>query len=676
MGEKRYTNALINESSPYLLQHAHNPVNWRPWGNEAIETARREDKLLLVSIGYAACHWCHVMEHECFEDEEVARLMNEHFICIKVDREERPDVDHHYMTAIHLTGVQGGWPLNCVALPDGRPFWGGTYFPKENWIYALNELIRLYREKRPEIVQHAETLANGIRQVSLTVKQGSEAPATPQLIDNAVNKWKHHFDHTNGGRSGRPKFPMPVNLDFLLFYAHHRNDSEVLQFLNLTLEKMAMGGIYDHIGGGFARYSVDEYWKVPHFEKMLYDNGQLLSVYSKAFQKTGNPLYRKVVYETVEWLEREMMHPLGAFYSSLDADSEGIEGKFYTWVKAELKALLNDQYTLFSEYYNVNETGYWEDGRYILLRTCSDKDFAFRFGLEVTDLEKRIAAWKQKLLQHRTSRIRPGLDDKTLTSWNALALEGLCDAARTFGDEQFKNLALKNGQFMAGHLFTPESGLWHTWKNGKASIAGFLEDYALAIQAFISLWEISGDEEWAFRAKKLTAYTLKHFFDNAQNLFLFNTKSSSEVISNHYQTEDNVIAASNSVMALNLIRLSRIFSEPDYERLARRMARTMVSNFASYPYAYANWGRLMLLLTEGTREVAVVGEKCLEPISRLQKNYAPCTIWAFAQRATSVPILQNRYVKGKTLIYVCRNGSCHMPVETVEEAMNVLQNFV
>jgi uncharacterized protein len=670
--KKKHTNALIHETSPYLLQHAHNPVNWHPWGNEALEKAKSEDKLLLVSIGYAACHWCHVMEYECFEDEQVAQVMNEHYVCIKVDREERPDVDHYFMTAIHLTGGQGGWPLNCVALPDGKPLWGGTYFPKENWMQALLEINRLYREQRNHTIGHATNLANGIQQASLSVQQGSETPATPQLIDNAVNKWKYHFDHKNGGRNGKPKFPMPVNLEFLLQYAHVRNDAETLQYLELTLEKMALGGIYDQIGGGFARYSVDEIWKVPHFEKMLYDNGQLLSVYSQAFQKSGNPLYKQVVHETVDWLEREMMHPSGAFFSSLDADSEGVEGKFYTWTLTELKTLLKEEFALFAEYYNVNNTGYWEDGSYILLRTQSDDEFASKYGLQTDKMKTRVIGWKEKLLNHRKTRIRPGLDDKTLTSWSALVTKGLCDAAKAFGEERFYDIALKNGKFITEQLYTQNGGLWHTWKNGKASIVGFLEDYALTIQAFISLWEISGDEAWLKKARSLTSYTLKNFFEEEQNLFLFNEKNSSDIISNHFQIEDNVVAASNSVMAINLLKLSRLFSDTEYERIALRIARNMVSNFAAYPYAHANWGRLFLLLTEGTREVALVGENSLTLMGDLQKSFSPCTVWAAAPQESTLPLFQNRYVKGKTLIYVCRNGSCRLPVESVEEAKKLL----
>jgi hypothetical protein len=672
MQKKLHTNALVHESSPYLLQHAHNPVDWHPWGPEALEKAVREDKLLLVSIGYAACHWCHVMEKESFEDDEVAEVMNEHFICVKVDREERPDVDHYFMTAVQLTGAQGGWPLNVVALPDGKPLWGGTYFPKENWMYALRELNRLYHEKRDDTVSHAGNLAHGIQQVSLKVERGAEAPVTQELIRNAVEKWKYHFDLTHGGRRGQPKFPMPVNLEFLIHFAHTSADQEVMDFVMLTLRKMAMGGIYDQPGGGFARYSVDEIWKVPHFEKMLYDNAQLLSVYAKAWQVSGDPLFGQVIRETTGWLEREMTHPDGAFYSSLDADSEGVEGKFYTWKASELKQVIGAEYPVFAEYFNINELGYWEEDRYILLRTRDHQEFAAIAGITEAELAVRVAGWKSRLLQEREKRVRPGLDDKTLTSWNALMIQGLCDAAKATGESHFREMALKNGEFLRNNLMTSDGSLFHNWKNGKPSVDGFLEDYALLTQAFISLFAITGEESWIKSAHRLVIHTLEHFYDPEHNLFYFSRKDHHDITGNHYQTEDNVIASSNSVMALNLLRLSRIFSEPEWERLAAKMARNITSSFAAYPYAYANWGRFLLMLTGNTREVAVSGENALPVISGIQQKYLPDVIFAASTGDSSLPLLKNRYVAGKTQVYVCSNGSCRLPVETASEAMKLL----
>lgn len=672
MQEALHTNSLIHESSPYLLQHAHNPVDWHPWGEAALFKASSEDKLLLVSIGYAACHWCHVMEKESFEDEEVAQIMNELYVCIKVDREERPDVDHYFMTAVQLSGAQGGWPLNVVALPDGKPIWGGTYFPRENWINALRELNRLYREQRADTVMYAENLSNGIRQASLHVERGADAPATPELIRNAVEKWKHYFDRKHGGRKGHPKFPMPVNLEFLMHYAHRTNDPEISEYLDLTLAKMAMGGIYDQAGGGFARYSTDELWKVPHFEKMLYDNGQLISVFSKAWQKSGHPLYKTAIYETIAWIQREMMHPDGAFYSSLDADSEGVEGKFYTWKSEELKEIAGDDLPLFSEYFNLNKNGYWEDGQYILLRTQSDEEFASKNRLSREILEQKVASWKSRLLEHRDHRTRPALDDKILTSWNALVLQGLCDAYKAFGETTFLILALNNALFLKNQLMLPEGSLFHTWKDGRSAIPGFLEDYAQIIQAYISLYEVTGDESWTFLARKLMTYTEEHFFDPKQDLFFFSRKDQDEVIINHYPVEDNVVASSNSVMALNLFRMSRLFSEQRLEDLSQKMGRNIAPNFSVWPHAHANWGRLLLLLTGDPKEVAVSGGNALSWTAELQKHYMPDLIFAPATTDSSLPILKNRYVQDKTLIYVCAGGSCRLPVESPSEALKLL----
>lgn len=669
----KYTNALINESSPYLLQHAHNPVDWHPWGPVALEKALRESKLLLVSIGYSACHWCHVMEKESFEDEAVAKVMNDYFVCVKVDREERPDVDHYFMTAVQLTGAQGGWPLNVVALPDGKPLWGGTYFPKENWIYALGELNRIYHEQRGKAVKHAENLYNGIRQVSLRVERGAESPANIVLLRQAIEKWKFHFDHQHGGRKGQPKFPMPVNMEFLLHYGHDSGDQEVTDFVMLTLRKMAMGGIYDQAGGGFARYSVDEIWKVPHFEKMLYDNAQLLSLYAHAYKVTKEPLFLQVIRETVGWLKREMLHPEGAFFSSLDADSEGTEGKFYTWTAGELREILGEEYSIFADYFRVNQLGYWEDGRNILLRTMKDAEFAQKEGINETELAVKIAGWKSRLMDVRKMRVRPALDDKSLTSWNALMIKGLCDAMQATGDDNYMELAKSNARFLLNNLATPDGGLLHCWKNGKSTIDGFLEDYALLIQALIALFETTGEEEWVRRARSLVSYTMEHFLDPEHNLFFFNRKDHNDITGNHYPAEDNVIPASNSVMAHNLVKTGGIFAEPELNRLAHKMACNITSDFSAYPWAYSNWGRLMLLLDQGIREVAVSGDKALQLLKDMQAEYRPEVVFAAARYESHLPLLKNRYIKNKTQIFVCSNGSCHMPVDTMEEAFRLIR---
>ena len=369
----KFTNALVNETSPYLLQHAHNPVDWYPWNETTLTKAQKEDKLLLISIGYSACHWCHVMEHESFEDEEVAKIMNENFICIKVDREERPDVDQIYMTAVQLMKQRGGWPLNCIALPDGKPFWGGTYFRKDEWKKQILGLANAYQNDRKKVLDFAEKLSNGIRQVEMVVKNPNQADFSWKDVDNMVSPWSERFDNSEGGSNGAPKFPMPNAYNFLLRYAHLSDNKEVLEHIELTLNKMAFGGIYDQIGGGFARYSTDRSWKAPHFEKMLYDNGQLVSLYSEGYLKFKNSLYKDIVFESLEFVERELLDETGAFYSALDADSEGEEGKFYVWNETELKLFIREDFEIFKDYFNVNNKGLWEHGNYILLRKNQKK---------------------------------------------------------------------------------------------------------------------------------------------------------------------------------------------------------------------------------------------------------------------------------------------------------------
>jgi uncharacterized protein YyaL (SSP411 family) len=667
-----HTNNLINSTSPYLLQHAHNPVNWNPWSAEIVEYAKANDKLLLVSIGYAACHWCHVMEHESFEDEQVAKIMNDNYECVKVDREERPDVDHYYMTSVQLMGQQGGWPLNVIALPDGRPIWGGTYFPKASWMKNLEAIADFYRKNRVQTEEYAASLQKGIEQASLMVTSKTEIKFDPNAIEISVNKWKQAFDMENGGRKGAPKFPMPVNLDFLLYYGFIKNDETVLEYAKTTLLKMAYGGIYDQVGGGFSRYSVDEVWKVPHFEKMLYDNGQLLSIYSKGFQQFGNHDFKTVVYETVDFIERELMDPSGAFYSSLDADSEGTEGKFYVWNVTELKEILKTEFELFSLYFNVNKRGFWEKGNSILLRETSDEIFAENHNLTVEQLQVKVANWKNILLEARSKRVRPGLDDKILISWNALVIQGLVDAAVAFKEKRFLNLALNNAQFISKNVIQSDAKLFHSWKNEKSLIDGFLEDYATAIQTFISLFEITGDDQWLKLSEKLTDYCFNHFYDEKSGLFYFTEKNSISVVTNYFQNEDNVIPAANSVMANNLHKLYLIMGKPEYLGVVRRMLVTVASHFTNYPMAYANWGSLMLKITSPFFQVAILGDNAETVLYELQTGFHPDIMFVFTKSESEISIFKNRMLQGKTLIYVCKEGICKLPVETAKQALEIM----
>lgn len=628
---------------------------------------------MLISIGYSACHWCHVMEHESFEDPEVAQIMNEHFVCIKVDREERPDVDQIYMTAVQLLTGRGGWPLNCIALPDGRPIWGGTYFPKTSWMEALTAVANFYVENPDKTLEYAARLRQGIEQNSLVPISNAPSKLKPSLLPEILETWKEQFDFKNGGTKGAPKFMLPNNWQFLLQAGIQFQDKTILGQVKLTLQKMAFGGIYDQAGGGFARYSTDEIWKVPHFEKMLYDNAQLLTLYSEAYKTDSNPLYKQVVGETADFLKRELLSPENGFYSSLDADSEDEEGKFYIWSKAELQKIIGDDFELFSDYFNINQLGYWEDDHYILFRTEEDPAFAEKHQLLPGDLKEKVAGWKSKLLEERDRRVRPALDDKILTSWNAMATTGLLHAFSAFGNPDFLKLALANANFLNQNLVDKNGRLFHSFKDQRAKIPGFLEDYAFVIEAFSLLFEVTAEKVWLDQAARLTEICFQEFFDTGKNMFYFSAHSSNDLISRTIEIHDNVIPASNSVMAKNLFRLSYLLDKPEYRETARKMLEIVSGNINNYPSGYSNWCQLLLNLTDSHFEVAIVGTQALKQLQELQKHYLPQVTFCAGTTENELPLLQNRLVPSKTLIYVCPDNSCMLPVETVMEALELLR---
>ncbi len=673
MEQFRYTNALIHETSPYLLQHAHNPVNWQPWGESALNQAKTKKKLLLISIGYSACHWCHVMEHESFEDLEVARIMNDRFVCIKIDREERPDIDHIYMTAVQLLTGRGGWPLNCIALPDGRPIWGGTYFQRTAWIQALEAVSQFYIENGEKTEEYAARLQRGIEENTLLPISGENAADDRALLPALLKKWESYFDTKNGGTKGAPKFMLPNNWQFLLRAGVQFQNEKIIEQVKLTLQKMAFGGLYDHVGGGFARYSTDEIWKIPHFEKMLYDNAQLLQLYSEAYQVDPNRLYQQVVFETIAFIKREMLSPENGFYSALDADSEGEEGKFYTWTKPGLQQLLGADFELFSEYFNVNQIGFWEHNQYILLQTESGDSFAKSKQLSANDLEAKVKNWKQLLLGERTKRVGPGLDDKILASWNAMTISGLVACYKAFGQPDFLELALLNARFLKEKMMNAEGKIFHSYKNGQAKISGFLEDYAFIIEAFTALFEASGQKEWLDCAQQLTQIAFQEFFDEKKAIFYFTASQQQDLITRTIEIRDNVIPSSNSVMARNLFRLSYLLDRPDYLESAQKMLSLVSGNMDEYPSGYSNWSQLMLDLSGNHFEVGIVGKNALALLNELQENYLPHIIFCAGITENNLPLLKNRFIPGKTLIYICRNNACQLPVETVDAAIAALR---
>jgi uncharacterized protein len=671
----KYTNDLIHETSPYLLQHAHNPVNWHAWNDENLLEAKKLDKPLIISIGYSACHWCHVMEHESFEDDEVAKLMNDKFYCIKVDREERPDVDQVYMSAIQIITGSGGWPLNCFALPDGRPFHGGTYFRKADWLRVLSAVHEEFTVNRVKLEEFAQRLQIGIEaNDEIPAKLDFETTSESYLkqIDTAIIQWSSTFDKNEGGTNRSPKFPLPNNYELLLRYAHQKNNKALLDHVHLTLKKMARGGIYDQIDGGFARYSVDGIWKVPHFEKMLYDNAQLLSLYALAYSLSKDEEYLRVIDQTSTFISNHFTDKSRAFYSAYDADSEGEEGKYYVWTKEELQAILGEDYYICEAYYNINAKGFWEHGNYILLRNEEDHQIAEKLNLSLTELQSKVRGINAKLTEIRAARIAPGLDDKSLTSWNAMTIRGLAEVYKATNDEKWLKLALDNARFLLEKQTVKDGSsiiLWHSYKNGRSTIAGFLEDYAQVINAYITLYQTTFNEKWVDRALQLTDYTLTNFYDGDKGFFNFTNHESTDLIHKSVELHDNVIPASNSIMCRNLIWLYKFTGKANYDSLAADMLFRVGPRFQDYPSGYSNWMMAAMDAHDDSYELVGVGAEAIKSMQGIMGSYLPNVLMASSTKGSDGFIFLDRFKKGETLYYLCRNNSCLRPEKSIEAAL-------
>jgi len=669
------SNTLKNQTSPYLLQHANNPVDWFPWCEEALTKAKNENKLILVSIGYSACHWCHVMEHESFEDKDVADIMNKYFVCIKVDREVRPDIDQIYMDAVQLMTGSGGWPLNCFCLPDQRPIYGGTYFKKEDWKSLLRNLADYWQKKPDEAVGYAVRLTEGINKSELLIKIEEEVQYSEADVAVIFDAWKRSFDLVEGGYNRIPKFPLPNNWQFMLRYAHLMNDDLAHTASRVTLQKMAFGGIYDQIGGGFARYSVDGRWHIPHFEKMLYDNAQLVSLYSEAFQYTPDPIYKNVVFECLEFIEREMTSADGGFYSAIDADSEGVEGKFYSFTKDEIKMILGEDEDLFSIFYQMTEEGNWvEEGTNVFIRKFENDDLAVQLGISVDILENKIAKAKSKILQARSSRIRPGLDNKILASWNGMMLKAYSDAYRVFGEFKFLEKAKVSAGFIREKLLNNnELTRVYTENIGQEghSVA-FLDDYAFVIDGLIGLYEACFDESYLQTAKQLTEYAISEFYDEQSGMFFYTARAGEQLIARKQEITDNVIPSSNSMMAHNLFKLGHFYAQDEYLSISGQMLRNVHSQIKTYGSGYSNWASLLLFNVFGVYEIAITGIGAEEKRMELEKHYIPNKILLGGSSGT-LPLLKDKWAS-ETKIYVCQNRTCLLPVIEVIDAIKQIDN--
>ena len=682
-------NRLQGETSPYLLQHAHNPVDWYPWGEEALQKAQQESKPILVSIGYAACHWCHVMERESFEDPDTARFMNDHFVNIKIDREERPDLDHIYMDAVQAITGSGGWPLNVFLTPEGRPFYGGTYFPprplynRPSWKELLAGIARSFREKKEEIEQQAGNLTHHVATAGMfgigSAKKTSGAtgpdasgtapaddlfnPGTLRLIRDQLLATA---DKVEGGFGGAPKFPQTFSIRYLLHYYYFTRDAEALQQARLSLDKMVRGGIYDQLGGGFARYSTDNEWLAPHFEKMLYDNALLVIALCEALQLTGDSLYREAIEGTMAFIHRELSNREGAFYAALDADSEGIEGKYYVWDKTEIEEVLGEDAALFCHYYGVTARGNWE-GKNILTRPEVP-------GLS-TDEQQRLEAGRQRLLQHRSRRVPPALDDKILLGWNALMNMACSKAYAATGNERWRQWAIDNMNFLRTRMKgTGIHFYYHSYK-GEARIPAFLDDYAFLIAALLELQEITGDTAWLEEARDVLVQVIAHFGEEESGFFYFTHEGQTDLIVRKKEIYDGAIPSGNSMMASNLLYLSIIYDQPDWGERARRMAAALHKPITAYPGSFGIWATLYQAITYTIPEIVLTARQPDLTRKEFLSQLIPYRVFQSAQEGnTHFPLLRDKPSGDSPQLFLCKNYSCQLPVNEVTTLIRLLEN--
>ncbi len=680
------SNRLIHESSPYLLQHAYNPVDWYPWGEEALEIARREDKPIIVSIGYAACHWCHVMEHESFEDEQTAMLMNRYFICIKVDREERPDLDHFFMDALQAIAGNGGWPLNMFLTSEAKPFYGGTYFPpvqvhnRISWKELLMKIHHAYQNRRDEVHQQAEELIRHLSksgEISDRQRKGFLIPNAElfnaEQTSQVFQQLMQAADQQYGGFGNAPKFPQTFSIQFLLRYAHFTGNKTALAHAEFSLQSMMRGGIYDQVGGGFSRYSTDAFWLAPHFEKMAYDNALLLIVLSEAFQLTGNIEYKRVMEETIHFLQCEMLSQQGGFYSALDADSEGEEGKFYTWKQQEVMELFGSDATWVCKLFDITENGNWEHVN--IPRMLHDPaSFAAEIGISTTEMYARLALARQKLFEARSVRQRPGTDDKIILGWNALVNQGLVSAYQATGRSEWLQLAEKNMVFIGSVFF--RNGRWlHTHKEGSSRFPAFLDDLSYLMQSMILLQEASGETGLLNQAVEVLEYVIQYFSDEEGLFFYFTPDFHTEVPVRKKELYDGAMPSSNAVMAWNLHRLGILFNQADWIRRSALMLEANREAAVKYPNSFGVWCNLLLEKTMGTHELLVLGKQSASFSAELLRNYIPNRVLIqSSQTLQGLPLMEGRETprNGETTVYVCRNYACGLPVNKVADALKQL----
>jgi uncharacterized protein len=674
-------NRLAQETSPYLLQHAHNPVDWYPWSEEALQKAVEEDKPILVSIGYSACHWCHVMERESFEDEATAAIMNQHFVCIKIDREERPDIDAIYMDAVQAMTGSGGWPLNVFLTPGKAPFYGGTYFPpvraynRSSWREVLHGIAQAYRERKEEVEEQAKQLMQHLQNSNaFGLPAGANTNISKEQLKEATENLLKQADTEHGGFGAAPKFPQTFSIRFLLRQYHFHQDEAALQQALLSLDKMIAGGIYDHLGGGFARYSVDAFWLAPHFEKMLYDNALLVIALSEAYQITQKPKYKQVIEATLAFVQSELMEEQSfGFYSALDADSEGEEGKYYVWAKEEIDALLGANSVFFNFYYGVEEQGNWE-GTNILHEQMTIEQLAEQQGLLMQDAMKLLAKAQERLLAERQKRIRPGLDDKQLLGWNAMMNLAFTKAYAAIGNDDWLAIASKNMQFLLHSFQDPHSTfLLHTHKKGQAKYPAFLDDYAYLIEALIHLQEVTGNLGYLEKAKLLMQLVVEHFSDEQSQFFYYTPVEQRDVIVRKKEVYDGATPSGNSVINHCLHYLGIIFDRPDWVARAIANAGLMAQAVVRYPVSFGVWGMQMQNMVAGMQELAIVGPLANHLLAELLPHFLPNKVLQTATSSNSTfPLLQGKQGE-TTYLYWCEQYACSTPQTSVQDLLNLIK---
>jgi uncharacterized protein YyaL (SSP411 family) len=681
MTEHRFTNRLINETSPYLLQHAHNPVEWYPWGTEALERSRAEDKPILLSIGYSACHWCHVMEHESFENEDIARMMNENFVCIKVDREERPDLDTIYMNAVQMMTGHGGWPMTVFLTPDLKPFYGGTYYPPADrhgipgFPRVLLAIADSYSNRKEDLLSSADQITAELKRMNRF--HPTSEMLTSEVLNQAYAGLSAGFDRVHGGIGRAPKFPPSMSLMFLLRHYRRTHSAEALQMVELTLQKMANGGMYDHLGGGFARYSVDERWLVPHFEKMLYDNALLARIYLYAYQATRNLQYRQVAEEILEYVIRDMTDRSGGFYSSEDADSQGEEGKFYIWRRHEvINALGEDDGEIFCRFFDITEEGNFEHGTSILNIPVPLEEFSERTGIPADRMRSIISSGKKRLFYIREERVRPGRDDKVLAAWNGLMLTAFAEAANILGRDDYREVAIRNAEFLLGHMMR-EGRLLRTYKDGAARLNAYLEDYAFLTEGLIAIYEATFELKYFEQARNLANVMIEQFWDESDSGFFFTSSDHEELITRTKDYFDNAIPSGNSAASIALLKLHFLTQEQQFIRCAADILRTMRQTLSKYPSAFGySLCALDFYLSE-PKEIAIIGpagsHEVRSFIEEIYSGYIPNKVLAAApeedaEATGAIKLLMGRRaVEGKPTVYVCRNYTCLAPATTPQD---------